>query len=81
MLRTLNSRQNLRLDMQSHEFGRTSLSNWDWDQATLRTISERKQSAGSTAEVLLVADSFSFAWLSIAYHILVFGYSGFSRGK
>ncbi|KAF9568998.1 hypothetical protein CPC08DRAFT_284333 [Agrocybe pediades] len=51
MLRTLNSRQNLRLSMQSHGLGRTSLGDWDWDQATLRMANERKQSAASTSEV------------------------------
>lgn len=45
MLRTLNSRAKLRSDMQGHELGgRTSLSNWEWDQATLRPASERKDS-------------------------------------
>lgn len=44
MLRTLNSRAKLRSDIQGHGFGRTSLSNWEWDQATLRPASERKDS-------------------------------------
>ncbi|KAF4619303.1 hypothetical protein D9613_005166 [Agrocybe pediades] len=52
MLRTLNSRQNLRLSMQSHGLGRTSLGDWDWDQATLRMANERKQSAASTSELM-----------------------------
>ncbi|KAF5388130.1 hypothetical protein D9615_000481 [Tricholomella constricta] len=34
MLRTLNSRAKLRQRMKSHDLGRTSLGEWQWDQAT-----------------------------------------------
>ncbi|KDR83892.1 hypothetical protein GALMADRAFT_683195 [Galerina marginata CBS 339.88] len=61
MLRTLNSRAKLRQEMEScaNEIGRTTLSTWEWDQATLHgTSGGRGESAVSTYEVPVVMDQF-----------------------
>ncbi|PPQ65584.1 hypothetical protein CVT26_000533 [Gymnopilus dilepis] len=57
MLRTLNSRQKLRREIRAHErgLGRTSLSTWQWDRATLHMASDRqpKTSTSSTSTAML----------------------------
>ncbi|KAF8974163.1 hypothetical protein BDZ97DRAFT_355 [Flammula alnicola] len=51
MLRTLNSRTKLRQRMQSHDFGRTSLSTWQWDQVATNPGNDRIQTISSTLPV------------------------------
>ncbi|KIM46327.1 hypothetical protein M413DRAFT_311294 [Hebeloma cylindrosporum] len=48
MLRTLNSRAKLRERMRSHDFGRTSLTTWQWNQGP--TV-ESRQSSFATIQV------------------------------
>ncbi|KAF8913771.1 hypothetical protein CPB84DRAFT_5464 [Gymnopilus junonius] len=51
MLRTLNSREKLRREIQAHEhgLGRTSLSTWEWDSATLHTATARQPKPSTTS--------------------------------